>query len=295
MASITPSQPSNNGADIEIGSNTYIVREFTNLGHLSVRGTVQNVDTHKSNLLQRIKEKTGGVDPVYIVTSSSTPYEVVRYYFNELHLTDVIAIHLLLDNPAVREETPKNGYKAGNRFLTSADIYAFARAVRDGKLVFSSPVDWNSWITSKIVYEAEQEKEKEEVNADPNSPYNPKSVYYVDGGFGILKYDKATGYIIYQNGKLVDTKAGLTYLVEAQGGVKSYDLEKLTITYESGAVLDLKTMKLTTSDGVIQITEQNPQPWYFKVFGKLLTDTKTQMMVLGVIVVLLILKKRHYE
>lgn len=181
---------------------------------------------------------------------------------------------------------PFNGrpaYYAGKRVLDELSLLMIA----DEIAASAGAKSWNSVMVAKQA--SDPIKQDDAVQVD--SPFNPNSIYY-DPKKPVFTYDPEKGYIVYKSGEIVWTKTGGVYYDAENGQAVSYSPDK--VRFSSGNVLDLVTLKLTKANGGTETVSNELGP-FKKLLRSLLTDTKTQLAVLGGLFLLIILKKKRNE
>lgn len=202
-------------------------------------------------------------------------------HYTKLHWTDVLAVTLTVNNPTINQYTGKPVYLAGNRQLDSTAINVIATEI----VKSDGTKDWNTVMNHLNLVDPVID----DVNI-PDSPFNPKSPYY-DPDRAVFAYDPQNHYIIYKDGEVVWIKSGKRYWDKENGEAISYDPLHQILKFESGNTLNLVTLELTTPDNVVTVVK-NSLPWYKAWFRKFLSDTKMQLTVAGILIVLLFLKAK---
>lgn len=196
---------------------------------------------------------------------------------------DILAFSIVVKTLHSSAYTSRPAYWAGKRELDKVSLIMIANEIADS----NGGKSWNSIM-----------QKKQEIDpiiddfSQVDSPFNPDSIYY-DPKKAVFTYDPDKGYIIYKSGEIIWTKTGGVYYDQANGQAVSYD-DTRRVRFSSGNVLDLETLKLTNASGST-VTVSNELTMIQKLMRRLLTDTKTQLSVLGALFLLIILKKKRNE
>jgi hypothetical protein len=207
----------------------------------------------------------------------------VKDHYRKLGWLDVLAFVTISSTFQSNPFTGRFTYKAGDRYLDELSLIMIASEIvqSDGSK------DWNTIIRAKSF--TDPIKDNDTVQND--SPFNPDGQYY-NPDKPVFTYDPDNGYIIYKNGEIIWTKTGGVYFDKENGAAVSYDVYQQTVRFSTGVLLNLKTLVRTAADGS-KSTVTNELPWYQKIARLLLSDTKTQLMVLGSLIILLIVKSKR--
>lgn len=246
-----------------------ITATMSEIGVLTVTGRPLVEITYKAETAQEIGGRIG-----------TLVYELRA----KLDWKDVLAFKIV---EKTLNSSPYNGrpvYYAGRRPLDELSVLMIAQEIADS----AGAKSWNSVMIQKQQVDPLPDP-AELTNVD--SPFNPDSIYY-DPKKPVFSYDPDKGYIIYRSGEIIWTKTGGVYYDQANGQAVSYDGK--TVRFFTGNVLNLETLELTKADGG-KSTVSNKLSGIQKFFRKLLTDTNTQLIVLGSLIALMVLKKRRNE
>jgi hypothetical protein len=207
-------------------------------------------------------------------------------YYKKLHWTDMLALVELSKTKGVNPYTGVVGFHAGNNNYVYFDELAVILIIQE-IAASNGNIDWNTIIARKYPFPVDQNN-----TDDPNSPWNPKGIYYSKKA--ICAYDAKNGYIIFKDGEIIWTKTGNKYKDTDNGEAVSYDEKTQTVLFANGTTINLVTLERITVDRTKTIIV-NKMPWYEQYFHNLLTDKKTQVITIGVLIVLLIIKKVRNE
>ncbi|GGB98399.1 hypothetical protein [Dyadobacter sediminis] len=205
--------------------------------------------------------------------------------YTKLHWSDIIAFALVTKNLEVEKDTKTVVCRAGKLTFDNATLRVMVKDIAES----GGKKDWNTIIKAKSIADAASNN-----NAiDPKSPFNPKSIYYSPSK-PVFIYDPTYGYIIYNSGEIIWTVTDGRYYDKANGDAVSYDKTNHTVTFTTGNILNLETLELKTPDNKVSKIK-NTVSLFFQLFRKLLSDTNTQLIFLGtlVIVILLIIKRKR--
>lgn len=257
-----------NGGGVQVSKD--IAGTFSDIGVITATG--------KMYLESLWKEETSKA----IVDAHLGPY----VYANRAKMgwVDVLAFSLV---SKTRQPNPYNGragYLAGKRWFDELSLIMIAQEIVDS----NGGKTWNS-----IMIQKNDSEPLIDDSTQVDSPFNPDSIYF-DPKKAVFTYDPDNGYILYKNGEIVWTKTAGVYYDAANGQVESYDKSAGIVRFESGVTLNLVTLERTEPNGS-KTTVSNKLPWYQQFFRKLMTDTKTQLLVLGTLVIMIVLKKRRNE
>ena len=208
-----------------------------------------------------------------------------KEFYNKLHWTDILALSLVSKTKGVNPYTQLQGYHAGennNVYMDEQAILTWIKEIYDS----NGSQDWNKIITRMYPPITDD-------SVQPDSPFNPESPIF-NPNKPIYTYDPDNGIVIYKSGEILWQKTGGQYFDSSNGQAVSYDKTGQTVQFFSGSVLNLKTLELTKPDKQTVIIK-NTLLWYQQLFINLLSDKKTQLTVLGILILILIIKKNRKD
>lgn len=203
--------------------------------------------------------------------------------YTKMHWSDIMAFALILNYPGVDKYKGNVVYKAGKRAFDKLSLILIAKEIAES----GGKKDWNTII--KALNNTNPIPQDDTIQS--KSPFNPQSIYY-NPSKPVFTYDPDNGYIIYKSGEVIWTETDGKYYDKANGNAISYDKASHTVTFSTGNILNLKTLELKTPDNQVSKIK-NTVPMYLQLFRKLLSDTNTQLMFLGGLVILLFIKAKR--
>jgi hypothetical protein len=204
-------------------------------------------------------------------------------YSIKFHWVDILAFTMALATVGPDRFTGRPVHKVGLRVLDELSLLMIGEEIVQGE----GSKSWNSIMDQKNILDPIALDD----TVQSDSPFNPDSPYY-NPKKDVFTYDPENGYIIYKSGEILWTKTGGVYFDQTDGGTLSYDKVQQVVTFAKGAFLNLKTLRKTLPSGE-SIAVSNQLPWFQKLFKNLLSDTKTQMIFLGSLILLLFVKSKR--
>ncbi|WP_439582967.1 hypothetical protein [Dyadobacter bucti] len=204
--------------------------------------------------------------------------------YTKFHWSDIMAFALAIQKKSFNKFNGRPVFVVGKRELDATDLNVRARQIVAG----GGSIDWNTLMieTNRL----DPLVPDDTIQAD--SPFNPKSPFY-SATKRVYAFDAENHYIIYESGEVIWTQTGGNYYEVENGITEAYDKVNQIVSFNSGATLNLKTLELTRDGKVRKVS--NTLPWYQNMVRLLLSDTKTQITVVVVLIVLLFIKsKRNY-
>lgn len=201
-----------------------------------------------------------------------------------LHWTDILAVFLVSETRfSVADNLPVR-FKAGKRILDELEILMIV----DEIAISNGTTDWN-----RIMRDKQKADPIEQYTEGGNSstPFKPDSPYW-NGGKAVFKYDTEAGVIIWSDGEILWIKTNKIYYARSEPIIYGY--EGPIVEFKNGGRLNLSTLIWTNlankQETTVKPIDDTPLN---RIIQKVLTDTKTQLLILASLIILLFLKKRN--